>query len=217
MGQVKYLYKIISYLLVFVNVSSCTRANIHSNFTRDIKKQNKFIINNIDTIKKNNRTIIYLNTDNGFVNEVLNNDKKYVLENKKYFSAEIQYEIKQVSTNFISIVKSVYVEDTNSPKGYFSWDECLNFYNYKDGIYKVNFHIYEQELNAKLIEAVKKGEIEDICLNESRKSIEHQDFFIQNGKIYIHYPIEFPACWLDIEVILDKEKIVYFEEIFSKS
>jgi hypothetical protein len=207
--------KVFFLLIVCMNISSCTRADIHTSFIESIRIYESISINSIDTIR-NNDIVFYLpNTNSKLLQSVLYNDMKNSVENTDYSGAEITYEIKQASPLFFSLVKSVYIETANSPKGYFSWDECLNFYKYKDGIFEIKYYSNEQEVNEKVNLSIKRGYIEEPCLREDWVSIEEQEYFFQNGRIYLHNPISFPTCWIDLEMNLNTGNI-NFNEIHLK-
>jgi hypothetical protein len=214
MEKQNFLIKVLFSLVICMNISSCTRADIHTSFIKSIDRQEDFSINNIDTINQSDRTIVLIKTNNHFVNELLERDKKNTISSEKYYLAVISYDIKQATSDFVSIVKSVYVEEEGTAKGYSAWDESLIFYKYNNNIYEIKYQVGEHTIREKVLQAVNNGEIDSSCLDEYIVKPERQSYFFKNGTLYLHDPISFPVCQIDLEIDLKKDNITFLEVHF---
>ncbi|MGI8600075.1 MAG: hypothetical protein ACR2KB_12555 [Chitinophagaceae bacterium] len=196
-------------LLICLSITSCAQSSIKLSFLEEIKYPDKINVLRIDTLQSDNIVFYLPITNNQFANKILLNDKKLSLNNPDYLKGTIQYKVKQVSNNFISVVKDIYIEDDTSPKGYFSWKECLNFFRYYEKIYEIEYILDENEIYAKLIEAVNNGKLEKECLEEDRYPIKDMFFYFSEGKLYVQNPIIFPICWLDVKVDINENNLKF--------
>lgn len=204
------LYNLIPIIVFCVTtLSSCAQSNIQEKFKEELAIRNNIAVKRIDTITQKMKICVPI-TDNSFAQRIFDIDKSESLRDPKNINGIITYKIMTLSDNFISVVKTVYVEDSGSPRGFYIWDNCLNFFSYGNAIYSIEYKI--SDIGQILQEAVKKKDLDVSCLKEEVKNLPDQNFYFKSKSLYVHNPINSPFCDVDIEMPL-KLEFVNFKKL----
>ncbi|HUH73167.1 MAG TPA: hypothetical protein VLZ75_02050 [Chitinophagales bacterium] len=159
----------------------------------------------------NYKKVYFPKVQQKFWANIINTDIENTVRDKTMQEAEVTYEVMQCSGNFFSYLKSIYLKDSMSPNGYFSWDICLNYYLENEKLYKIYFTFDKIEIDSFIHASIKQGIIEEFCLMESQVSAESQSYFFKKGKLYFHNPISYPVCWIDLNMSFSIENLSFKE------
>jgi hypothetical protein len=207
----KILNKIAFFLIISISIYACLRADIRKSFVINLKWNDSVSIYGIDTLRDSG-VIFYLpNTDNKLLNIILDRDVKNSLEQVEYNGGEIRYEIMQCSDIFVSVIKYVYIEDEGSPRGFFVWEECLNYFMYYNDIYKIKYN-FNKEYDSEINKLLSTGEIDLDCEKMGLKEKANICFYFYEGVLYLHNPINSPFCQINFSIPFDIQKISFIKQ-----
>lgn len=186
-------------LLFLISFESCAQDNTSQKFQEHFKLPNKNLsVKGIDTFKGIMRIYTPI-TENDTINRVFLLDRMKNLEDSNKLDATISYEIKTLTSNFISAMKVIYVEDSGSPRGFFIWNEGINYYIYDGVIYSVEYE-YKGDVKLLLNEAIMKNSMDNDCLKSEIKNKADFTYFIKEQTVYIANPLESPFCDVEIPI-----------------
>ncbi|MDI9320072.1 MAG: hypothetical protein QM530_06295 [Phycisphaerales bacterium] len=201
------LYVFLFGLVFGIALNSCAQPKINKEFMKDILSKNKLLINSIDTVK-GKMTIFLPLTKNDAINRIFEMDKVKSLNDPDKLDAIISYKVMTLTSNFISAVKTVYIEDASSPRGFFAWDEKFNYYLFEGSVYNVKYNLVE-DIRPFLNDAIEQNILDADCANVELKTSNDLNYYFYETKLYLHNPITTSFCDVDIPIKYSSDAVTF--------
>ena len=199
---------ILLYLLsMFFSCSA--KEGIYPYFINQLKEKVKVDVTCFDTVTRQNITFVYPKIQQPMFDILLKVDIEHDMHDSNYELSVITYSLKQVSADFVSVLKSVYIANDGSAAGYSQWDEGLILLRKDSDIYKIDLVFDQQTIDNAIEDAVRNQKIEEQCLKEDVAAIEYMSYYFEDGKLFIHNPVSYPTCWFDASLMFDSGNVIF--------
>lgn len=191
-----------------IHLQACAKGDIKQEFQNELNKPNTFNFTAVDSIAKGSMIFIVPNSMNNLLSKVINSDIDKTATDNDYDNAAVTYNVMKSTNDLVSIVKSVYKEDDGAPRGFFAWDECLNYFQFSNKLNIVNYH-FDSEYSVQIKHLQEIGKLDLGCENAGFKETADLSFFILDTNLFLHNPIASPFCDIDLKLNADTKKISF--------
>lgn len=191
-----------------IHLYACSKGCIKQEFQSELNASNSLNFTTVDSIIKGSMIFIVPDSMNNFLSRLINSDIDQTTTDNDYDNAAITYNIMKSTNSLVSIVKSVYKEADGAPRGFFAWDECLNYLQFANKVYMVRYD-FDSDYSLQIKYLQESGELDLGCTNAGLKEKPDLSFFLYNTNLFLHDPIASPFCNIDLKLDVDPEKISF--------
>ena len=208
MKNIKNIRTSLILLLILFHLNACGNKDMKKYFVKEVEKNSTFTLGSVDSLTKDSIIFILPQLTRGLLKSVIDSDIDKTTKNNIYANSIVTYNIMKSTDNLISVIKSIYMEDEGSPRGFFAWDECLNYYQFSNQILKINYE-FDTDFSAQLNYLKEIGKLDIDCIGVELKEKDDLLFYIRDSNIFLHNPISSPFCNVDVRLTIDTSKIYF--------
>lgn len=174
-----------------ISLNACGKGDIKQEFQKEITASNSFHFTTTDSIIKGSIVFIVPGSMNKLLSNIINSDIDQTVTDNDYGNSVITYKIMKSTNYLVSVVKSVYKEDDGAPRGFFLWDECLNYFQFYDKLYVINYG-FDDDYSLQIRHLQEGGILDSGCEDAGLKEKTDLSFYLRDTSLFLLNPIASP-------------------------